>query len=135
MHRKCSVAAGYKARISSLDEEETKGEGRSPYLLRFGIPDTCLRACFGDLSLMPSQLNEKLFAEYKIRKLAEILGTDVEQASSLVKLRPGLLVVPNGDMSFYEHRVSRLAFKHGLSPRQVSVMVLENPQLLFSPRV
>ncbi|GLI63937.1 hypothetical protein VaNZ11_007078 [Volvox africanus] len=93
IHRNCRSYAGYKARIASLDEQETR--------------------------------------EYKIRKLAEILGTNVEQVSLLVKLRPGLLVVPNGDMSYYEQRVSMLAFKHGLSPRQVSAMILENPQLLF----
>ncbi|GIL71765.1 hypothetical protein Vretimale_805 [Volvox reticuliferus] len=93
IHRDCRSSAGYKARIASLDEQETR--------------------------------------EYKIRKLAEILGTNVEQVSSLVKLRPGLLVVPNGDMSYYEQRVSMLAFKHGLSPPQVSAMILENPQLLF----
>ncbi|GLC41168.1 hypothetical protein PLESTB_001530800 [Pleodorina starrii] len=90
IHRDCRSAAGYKARIASLDEQETR--------------------------------------EYKIRKLAELLQTNVEQVEQVVKLRPGLLVVPNGDVaSFYEQRVSMLTFKHGISPRQI----LENPQLLF----
>ncbi|KXZ51645.1 hypothetical protein GPECTOR_11g10 [Gonium pectorale] len=69
--------------------------------------------------------------EYKIARLAEILGTSPEHVSGIVKLRPGLLVVPNGDMSFYEQRVFMLARRHGVDPRQAANWVLEQPDLLF----
>ncbi len=84
-----------------------------------------------DCQLHLNRPSARLRSEYKIRKLAEILGANVDQVSSLVKMRPGLLVVPNNDMSYVEQRVSMLALKHGLSQSQVSAMVLQNPQLLF----
>ncbi|GFR42554.1 hypothetical protein Agub_g3433 [Astrephomene gubernaculifera] len=96
-----------------------------------GVPSVPRTICHVAAGYKSRIVEEQETREYKIRKLAEILETSTDKAASLVKLRPGLLVVPNGDMSFYEQRVSMLAFKHGVSPRQAAAMVLEDPSLLF----
>ncbi|PNH05181.1 hypothetical protein TSOC_008627 [Tetrabaena socialis] len=70
--------------------------------------------------------------EFKISKLAEILHSDAPTVSALVRIRPGLLVVPGGDMAFYERRVQMLALRNQVTPRVAAAMALADPSLLFT---
>lgn len=75
------------------------------------------------------ELDEVDTKEFKIRKMAEILGVSQEQVAKMVKMRPGLLVVPS--MEFYRSKMMKVSMTYQVPHPQAGQIIVNNPGLLF----